>query len=149
MPGVEGELDSVLALYRSVVLDHYRKPRNRGPLERPDASATVYNPVCGDQVLVEVALEQGRVAAISARARGCSIAVAAASVMTELVRDGDRERVAALRAVLDGIVAGEPPAPDLDERLRAFAGVAPHRARHRCATLAWEALEEALRSAGA
>ena len=138
-------VDPVLGLYRAVVLDHYRRPRNREPLAAHDGSATVSNPVCGDQVRVEVRRADSAIRAISARARGCSVAVAAASVMTELVKGGDAARAASLRAVLEHIVAGEPAPAGADERLRAFAGVAPHPSRHRCALLAWEALEEALR----
>ncbi len=144
MSEVGRPLDPVQALYRSVVLEHYRRPRNRDPLPAPDAEATVYNPVCGDQVRVEVALEGTRVASVSARARGCSIAVAAASVMTELVGGEDAAASARLAELLERIVAGEPVPRGTDERLRAFAGVAPHRSRHRCATLPWEALAEAL-----
>ncbi len=141
MPDV---VDPALGLYRAVVLEHYRRPRNREALDAPDGTATVSNPVCGDQVRVDVRREGGAIRAISARARGCSVAVAAASVMTELVGGADAARAASIRAVLEGIVAGEAPPADTDERLRAFAGVAPHPSRHRCATLAWEALEEAL-----
>ena len=147
MSQVGRPLDPVQALYRSVVLEHYRRPRNRDPLPAPDGEATVYNPVCGDQVLVEVALDGTRVASVSARARGCSIAVAAASVMTELVRGEAAAGSARLAALLERIVAGEPAPGGTDERLRAFAGVAPHRSRHRCATLPWEALAEALAAA--
>jgi nitrogen fixation NifU-like protein len=138
-------VDPALGLYRAVVLDHYRRPRNRERIEAPDGSASVSNPVCGDQVTVELRRESGAIRAISARARGCSVAVAAASVMTELALGADAARVAALRRALERIVAGEAADAECDERLRAFAGVAPHPSRHRCALLAWEALEEALR----
>lgn len=144
MPDVGQPVDPVQALYRSVVLEHYRRPRNRDPLPAPDGEATVHNPVCGDQVRVEVGLDGARISEVSARARGCSIAVAAASVMSELVGGADAAGAARLAETLERIVAGEPAPPGTDERLRAFAGVAPHRSRHRCATLAWEALAEAL-----
>jgi nitrogen fixation NifU-like protein len=138
--------DALEVLYREVVLDHYRTPRNRTPLEEPDAVATVDNPVCGDQVRVEVKLEGDRVSAVSARARGCSIAVAAGSVMTELVRGSSRSEVERMRATLEGLVGGEPAGEGVDRRLRAFAGVARFPSRRRCALLAWEALAEALDS---
>lgn len=136
--------DPVEALYREVVLEHYRHPRHRTPLESPDAEATVVNPVCGDQVLVQVAMGEERVQQICARARGCSIAVAAASVMTELVMGRDREEIAHLAEGARAVVSGAPLAPDLDDRLRAFARVAELPSRQRCALLAWEALDEAL-----
>ncbi len=137
---------SIEALYREVVLEHYRNPRNRAPLAQPSAEALVSNPVCGDQVRVELELEGGRIAAVSARARGCSIAVAAASVMTELVRGLEPGAALELGAEAARVSRGEPAPADLDPRLRAFARVATLPSRQRCATLAWEALAECLRS---
>ncbi len=142
-------LDPTEALYREVVLEHYRRPLHREPLERPDGSATVDNPVCGDQVRVEVSLDEASIGDISARVRGCSIAVAAASIMGELVRGRPRSEVPRLREALAHLIEGGPVDETLDRRLRAFAGVARFPARRRCATLPWEALEEALGSAGA
>jgi nitrogen fixation NifU-like protein len=140
-------VEGVDALYREVVLDHYRRPRHRDPLAEPDASSLAYNPVCGDQVRVEIRRQGGRLAEISARARGCSLTVAAGSVMAELVRGKSREQVRALAAALEHVVRGEPLLEeDLDERLRAFAGVARMPSRERCALLPWEALEAALSS---
>jgi len=132
------------ALYREVVLEHYRNPRSRTPLAHASAEALVSNPVCGDQVRVEVELRDGRIADVSARARGCSIAVAAGSVMTELVRGLEAEQARALGARAAEIARGAAVDPALDQRLRAFARVAALPSRQRCATLAWEALEEAL-----
>lgn len=136
--------DPIDALYRDVVLDHYRRPRNRKPLAQPSATARVHNPLCGDEIRVEIRLEDERVVEISARARGCSITVAAGSVMTELVRGRDPRQARALAAQLERVVRGEVASPDLDERLHAFACVAELPARERCALLPWEALEEAL-----
>lgn len=133
-------------LYREVVLEHYRHPRHREPLSDPDCVATLHNPVCGDQVRVELRLERDRIREISARTRGCSIAVAAGSVMAELVLGQPPVEAEALRRALERIVAGDPAPEGADERLRAFAAVAPLRSRHRCALLPWEALREALAS---
>ena len=137
-------MDAVEQLYREVVLDHYRHPRNREPLAAPQGEALVHNPLCGDQVRVELRLEDGRIQEVSARTRGCSIAVAAASVMTELVRGLTPDEAAPLEASLSRLVQGEPAPPGLDGRLRAFARVADLPSRRRCATLPWEALTEAL-----
>lgn len=149
MPALADPRSEVDALYREVVLEHYRRPRNRRPLERADGSAIVDNPVCGDQVKVEVRLEGGRVREASALARGCSIAVAAGSVMTELVAGRSVAEARALSACAERIVGGEAPPADLDSRLRAFARVASLPSRRRCALLAWEALRLALEPAGA
>ena len=139
---------AIEALYREVVLEHYRNPRNRAPLERPSAEALVSNPVCGDQVRVEVELDSGRIAAVSARARGCSIAVAAASVMTELVAGLEPGAARELGLQAARIARGEPAPTEADARLRAFARVAALPSRQRCATLAWEALGECLKPPG-
>ena len=140
--------DSIEALYKEVVLEHFRRPRNRTPLDSPDGSALVVNPVCGDQVRVEVELSDGHVSSASARTRGCSIAVAAGSVMTELVRGMEPEAIARLSGEVERVVRGEDSGTQLDERLRAFARVAELPSRQRCALLPWEALEEALEQAG-
>ena len=136
--------DELEALYREVVLEHYRSPRHRAPLARPSAEARVVNPICGDQVHVEVELAAGRIADVSARARGCSIAVASGSVMTELVRGATPLEACALGEALARVVRGEPARGELDPRLRAFGRVAELPSRQRCATLAWEALAQAL-----
>lgn len=135
---------SVEALYKEVVLEHFRRPRNRTPLDAPTGSALAVNPVCGDQVQVEVTLAAGQVAGISARARGCSIAVASGSVMTEVVKTLDPAAIQALTEKFERMIHGEVPGDDLDERLRAFARVADLPSRQRCALLPWEALQEAI-----
>jgi len=136
------EASRVDALYREVVLEHYRHPRGRAPLAAPDASAVVDNPVCGDQVKVEVCLAGGRIESVSARARGCAIAVASASVLTEMVPGLGREACDALGESLARLVEGGPAGADLDERLAAFERIADLPSRRRCATLPWEALHE-------
>jgi nitrogen fixation NifU-like protein len=136
------------ALYRDVVLEHYRRPRNRRPLAQPTASARADNPLCGDQVALDLRLEGQRIAEVSARSRGCSIAVAAGSILTELVAGASPAEARALGRRLAALVSGESPAePTLDRRLAAFGGVARFPSRRRCALLAWEALEQALASA--
>jgi nitrogen fixation NifU-like protein len=87
------------------------------------------------------------VAEVSARSRGCSIAVAAGSVMTELATGGTLGRAAELSDAARRLVSGDPPPEDLDRRLLAFRGVARFPSRRRCALLAWEALEQALQKA--
>ncbi len=134
----------VEALYRETVLEHYRRPRHRTPLAAPDATALVHNPVCGDQVRVEIALRDRRIAEIASIARGCSIAVASGSVMTELVLDRDPDAVPELESALRALVEGRGAVDGIDARLRAFERVAQIPSRRGCALLAWEALIQAL-----
>ena len=136
--------DAIDALYKEVVLEHFRRPRNRSPLDAPDGSSLVVNPICGDQVRVEVKLCDRRVSSASARTRGCSIAVASGSVMTEIVAGMDRAAIARLAAEVERVVRGDDSGDQLDKRLRAFHRVAQLPSRQRCALLPWEALEEAL-----
>lgn len=140
--------DRVDALYREVVLEHYRHPRGREPLSDPQGTALVDNPVCGDQVRVEVSLADGCVREVSARARGCAIAVAAASVLTELAPGLDREACQQLEQRLRDVLEGAVPEPALDPRLAAFERIAELPSRRRCALLPWEALREAWPSPG-
>jgi nitrogen fixation NifU-like protein len=141
--------DDIEQLYREVVLDHYRAPRNRARLAAPTGRGVAVNRVCGDEVEVEVRLERGEIAELSARAVGCSLAIASASVLTELARGLEPAAAGRLGEQLARIVEGDLPEPGCDARLRAFAPVAALPARRRCALLAWEALGEALDAAGA
>ena len=134
------------ALYQELILDHYRRPRGKGELERPDARGAARNPLCGDEVEVTLALDGDVVRDLRVTARGCSISQASASMMTELVRGKTVAEAAALRRRVAALLAGDPAAaadPALGD-LRALAGVARFPARHRCATMAWEALGEGL-----
>lgn len=135
------------ALYREVVLEHYRRPRGRRPLAAPDGAALVHNPVCGDQVRAEVRVAGRALAEVAAIVRGCSIAVASGSLMTEIAPGADAAAVSAQREALAALVEGREPGPQLDPRLRPFARVADFPSRRRCALLPWEALEQALAAA--
>jgi nitrogen fixation NifU-like protein len=137
------ELES---LYRETVLEHYRRPRNRQPLTSLDASALVHNPVCGDQCRVEIRSSAGVISELAAISRGCSIAVASGSLMTEIAAGAGPDAVRVQHAALAKLLEGTDPGPVLDPRLRPFARVADLPSRRRCALLAWEALEEALQS---
>lgn len=81
----------------SALEDHYRNPRNLGDLERPDAVAIVHNPACGDMLRVAARVERERIVEVRFKAYGCAAAIAAASVMTELIRGTSLERAASLR----------------------------------------------------
>lgn len=136
------------ALYQELILDHYRRPRNKGALEAATARAAIKNPLCGDEIEVQIAMEGDRLADVRFVGRGCSISQSSASMMTELVRGRSAAEVEELIACAGAMLRGDAAAA-LDDRLgemRALAGVARFPTRHRCATLAWEALLRALRS---
>ena len=142
----------VAAVYQELILDHYRRPRNRGALASPDATATIRNPLCGDAIRLQLAYDGGgaRVARAAFVGEGCSISLASASMMTGLVAGKTREEVAALKARFAELLKGDADAardPALGE-LRALSGVARIPARVPCAMLPWEALERAMKGGG-
>jgi nitrogen fixation protein NifU and related proteins len=135
------------AVYQELLLDHYRRPRNRGPL--PDADITVEqrNPLCGDTLTLQLDLEEGRVREAAFTGQGCAISQAAASMMTQQLRGKTIEEALALRERFRAMILGDADAArdrSLGD-LRALSGVARLPVRVKCALLAFSALEEALR----
>jgi len=140
----------IAALYQEMILDHYRRPRNKGTLENADASAEMKNPLCGDEITLQVAFNGNGVADLRFSGRGCSISQASASMMTQLVKGKDADEIAALRTRFRDMVLGDPSA-GADEKLgslRALSGVARFPSRVKCALLAWNALENAMTGRG-
>ena len=136
------------AIYQELILDHYRRPRNKGLGDTADVrTAERRNPLCGDEIALALALDDdGRVRDVRFTGRGCSISQASASMLTEAVRGKTRAEAEALVARFSAMVHGDEEAaadPSLGE-LRALSGVSRFPARIRCATLAWSALAELL-----
>ena len=134
------------ALYQEMILDHYRRPRNKGELPTADESVLMKNPLCGDEIGVHVKFDGDVVSDLSFSGRGCSISQASASMMTQLVKGKKVEDVEALRARFREMVMGDATAAE-DSSLgsaRALSGVCKFPARVKCALLAWSALERAL-----
>lgn len=133
--------------YRERILAHNKAPQNRGPLTPCDAETTLSNPLCGDRVTLRLTLDADRIAEARFEARGCAIAVASASILTGAVRHQTTADADALARKLIAAVDEGGLSEGFDEDLRALADLHDHRARRRCATLAWEALRELLVSA--
>ena len=136
------ELDE---LYREIILDHYRNPRNSGSLDQPSASGEGDNPLCGDEVKIDLAIRDGRIVDVRFVAKGCSISQASASMMTEAIKGRSLEEVESLFEMFKGMMYG---ADEVDVEalgdLEALQGVRKFPVRVKCATLAWNTLEEAL-----
>lgn len=135
-------------LYQSLILDHNRSPRNFGALEHADRHAEGYNPLCGDQVKVDLKLEGDRIADIRFSGNGCAISKASASLMTTAVKGKTLAEAESLFEGFHGLVTGtavpEDPKKSLG-KLAIFAGVAEFPVRVKCATLAWHALHDAMK----
>ncbi len=134
------------ALYQEMILDHYRKPRNKGTMENADRSVAMRNPLCGDEVDLQVAFDENSISDVKFTGRGCSISQASASMMTQLVKGKSPEEAEALRKKFRQMVMGDASlASDTSlGSLRSLVGVSRFPARVKCALLAWNALEAAI-----
>ena len=131
-------------LYQQVILDHNRRPRNRGRLPTANRTAHGDNPTCGDQCDVFLRLEQDRIAEISFDGSGCAISQASASLMTTKLKGKTAAEAEALyRKFHDIVTTGQEP-QEIDD-LAAFAGVSAFPARIKCATVGWHAALNALK----
>jgi nitrogen fixation NifU-like protein len=135
-------------LYRDVILDHNRRPRNFGVLEPADASVEGFNPMCGDRLTVRLRIEDGRISDIRFEGQGCAISTASASLMTEAVKGKTRDAALELFDRVHQLLTDDaaPPADELG-KLAALSGVREYPARVKCASLCWHTLASALRSA--
>ena len=140
------ELDE---LYREIILDHYRNPRNRGSLEGPSLSGEGDNPLCGDEVKLDVAIQGGQIAAVRFLGRGCSISQASASMLTQAIMGLSLEEAEPLFESFKGMMYGSDQVdPESLGDLEALQGVRKFPVRVKCATLAWNVLQEALEQHG-
>jgi nitrogen fixation NifU-like protein len=134
-------------LYQQVILDHNKKPRNFQKLEGANRTAEGFNPLCGDQLIVYLLMDEGAVREVSFVGSGCAISKASASMMTQAVKGKTRDEARTLFEEFHRMVTGE-----LDEesepnhlgRLKIFAGVRDYPARVKCASLPWHTLHAAL-----
>jgi nitrogen fixation NifU-like protein len=138
-----GDLDD---LYREVILDHYRSPRNRRSLESVDIETRGFNPFCGDEVVLQLKLDQaGLIDEISQDGHGCSISQASASILSDLVRGKTLEEGEKLSGAFREMMRGEELSNDqLDAMgdLEALQGVRKFPIRIKCALLPWAALDD-------
>jgi nitrogen fixation protein NifU and related proteins len=136
-------------LYKEVILDHYKNPRNKRDLPGAELSCRKNNPLCGDEITVHAHLSDGRVAEISFEGSGCSISQASASMLTEAVEGKPVDQAEELAARFRGMMEGKvEPDEDTFGDLMALKGVVKYPVRIKCAVLAWDVLQEALSGAG-
>ncbi len=132
-------------LYRDVILDHNRSPRNFGRLDPADAEAVGHNPLCGDSLSVTLRLEGDRLSELRFNGQGCAISVASASLMSEAVSGRPLGEVEALYREVHALLTEPAHVPGRPlGKLMALAGVREFPARVKCASLCWHTLHAAL-----
>ncbi len=132
-------------LYRDVILDHNRSPRNFGRLEPADAEALGHNPLCGDSLSLTLRLANDRLSEIRFNGQGCAISVASASMMSEAVSGKSLPEVEALYREVHALFTEPAHVPALPlGKLMALGGVREFPARVKCASLCWHTLHAAL-----
>ncbi|HAK54619.1 MAG: SUF system NifU family Fe-S cluster assembly protein [Vicinamibacterales bacterium] len=137
-------------LYQEVILDHNKRPRNFGQLARPDRRAEGYNPLCGDQLTLQIELDGEVIRDVAFDGSGCAISKASASLMTESVKGKTLDEVRTLFEKFQEMVTADAEVePDTDAlgKLSVFAGVRAYPARVKCAVLAWHTLRSAVEGA--
>ena len=140
--------DNLDDLYKEVILDHYRNPRNQKHIEEAQLTAHGFNPFCGDEVDLQINLtNHGTIQQIGFQGRGCSISQASASLLTQELKDRSLEEASEMRTVFRRLMQGEN--LDDDERnsigdLLILEGVRKFPVRIKCALLAFSALEDGI-----
>lgn len=132
-------------LYREVILDHFRNPHGKAALQHADVDVDGFNPLCGDELKLQLQLSEGRIEAIHVEPRGCSISVASASMLAQQLPGLSLQEAVALKDAFKAMMRGEAWPESIDAGdLEALAGVQNFPVRIKCALLAWMALEQAL-----
>lgn len=135
------------ALYREVILDHHRHPRNFGALPGADAKVEGYNPLCGDRVEIAVKIGNDRVSSCKFSGEGCSICMASASMMTEEIEGKDLKLVQDTIDSFRALMKGEKCPLLIEGDLESLMGVRQFPVRIKCALLPWTTLNDALAKA--
>jgi nitrogen fixation NifU-like protein len=132
-------------LYRDVILDHNKRPRNFGKLEPSDAHADGHNPLCGDRLAVFLKMDGDRVEDIRFEGKGCAISTASASLMTEAIKGKDKTQISGLFNKVHSLLTTQDAVADSSlGKLAALSGVREYPARVKCASLCWHTLNAAL-----
>jgi len=140
---------SLEELYKEVILDHYRAPRNKGRLDPHDVALERNNPLCGDEIELFLRFDGDNVEAISFDGKGCSISQASASMMTEKVRGLSTKEAFELAGSIKRMMAGEEEGDVAKlEDLVSLKGVTKYPVRIKCALLGWNTLLEGLEEGG-
>lgn len=133
-------------LYRQVIMDHYKNPRNKGILEN-SLTVDMNNPTCGDRIRLTLDLEDNVVKDAKFEGEGCSISMSSASMMTQAIKGLTLDKALKLSEIFSNMMLGNEYDDDIDlGDIEALQGVAKFPARIKCATLAWKAMEKGVNS---
>ncbi len=130
-------------LYKELILEHYKKPRNKGSLPPPVITAEGLNPSCGDELELFLRVEDDKITAVKFTGEGCAISQSSASMMTEAIQGKTLAEVRELTQAFKDMIHGSEPVESLGD-LKMLQGISKLHARVKCATLAWVTLEQAL-----
>lgn len=134
-------------LYRRVIMDHYKTPRNKGTLEANSVNIEMNNPTCGDRIQLTLQVEDGIVKDAKFDGEGCSISMASASMMTQAVKGKDIDTALELSHIFSDMMLGKEYDDTIDlGDIEALQGVSQFPARIKCATLAWKAMEKGVQN---
>ena len=140
--------DELDELYREVILDHYRNPRNKISLDSPDVEKESFNPFCGDDIILQIKISKnGTIEDIGFQGQGCSISQSSASMLTNLVKNQPLKTAIKTSSIFTNMMHGhEPTEKELEKLgdLEALNGIRKFPVRIKCALLAWATLEEAI-----
>jgi nitrogen fixation NifU-like protein len=142
---------SLESLYQEIILDHYKRPKNKVLQDKYSVEVRHNNPSCGDEITLRVQVENNIIKQLSWDGVGCSISQASSSVMSELTQGGSIEKALELEVLFLELMQGKGQVEADEEELEdavAFSGVARYSARVKCALLSWMALKDALLRAG-
>ncbi|MDQ0857527.1 Fe-S cluster assembly sulfur transfer protein SufU [Bacillus sp. V2I10] len=133
-------------LYRQVIMDHYKNPRNKGVLE-DSLTIDMNNPTCGDRIRLTLQIEDGSIKDAKFDGEGCSISMSSASMMTQAIKGQSVETALKLSKIFSDMMQGKDYDDDVElEDIEALQGVAKFPARIKCATLAWKAMEKGVKN---
>ncbi|AIY04906.1 Fe-S cluster assembly protein NifU [Planococcus sp. PAMC 21323] len=134
-------------LYRRVIMDHYKTPRNKGTIENDSVSIEMNNPTCGDRIQLTLQVEDGIVKDAKFDGEGCSISMASASMMTQAVKGQKIDTALKLSGIFSDMMLGKEYDDSIDlGDIEALQGVSQFPARIKCATLAWKAMEKGVQN---
>jgi len=140
--------DNLETLYRQVIMDHYKNPRNRGSFGEDSVTIDMNNPTCGDRIQIHLLVEDDKVKDAKFEGEGCSISLSSASMMTQAIKGKNVTEALKMSEVFSDMMLGKDIDTDTEKLdlgdIEALQGVSKFPARIKCATLAWKAMEKGI-----